>query len=112
MAIDILDDNTDRKTIQTPWYRDMDHMYFDAVYNAKKDGHGLIVLKARDKGFSYMNASLMLYEWLFYPKNVVGCGASTPEYVETFRQKFVDAWNALPTKKLSLAGKTKRTESG
>lgn len=62
----------------------------------KKNGHGLIVLKARDKGFSYMNSALCLYEWTFFQDNEVGVGASSPAYVSSFRSKIVNAWNKLP----------------
>ena len=70
--IRLRDELTSRKKLDNPWYRDMDHEYFDSIYEAKKEGKGIIVLKARDKGFSYMNSALCLYEWTFYPHNEVG----------------------------------------
>jgi hypothetical protein len=90
------DESTNRKKLQNPWYRDLDHEYFNKVYKAKEDGHGLIVLKARDKGFSYMNANMGLYEWTFFPHNEVGIGAATPAYVQSVRTKIVNSWNKLP----------------
>ena len=89
-------ENTNRKKLQNPWYRDLDHEYFDAIYNAKENGEGIIVLKARDKGFSYMNSALCLYEWTFFRNNEIGVGAPTPAYVNSFRQKIINAWNNLP----------------
>jgi len=90
------DEKTNRKRIQSPWYRDLDHEYFERVYTCKKEGRGLIVLKARDKGFSFMNAGLALYEWTFFPNNEIGVGAATPAYVASFRNKVVNSWNKLP----------------
>ena len=90
------DENTNRKKLQAPWYRDLDHEYFQAVYDCKKEGKGLIVLKARDKGFSYMNANLALYEWTFFAHNEIGVGAATPAYVTAVRTKILNSWNKLP----------------
>lgn len=90
------DDKTNRKKLANPWYRDLDHEYFDRVYQAKDNGRGLIILKARDKGFSFMNANLLLYEWTFFPTNEIGVGAATPSYVSSFRKKIIDSWNGLP----------------
>jgi hypothetical protein len=90
------DESTNRKKLQAPWYRDLDHEYYDTVYNAKKNGHGVIVLKARDKGFSYMNANMSLYEWTFFANNEVGVGAATPAYVSSVRTKILNSWNKLP----------------
>jgi hypothetical protein len=74
----------------------MDHEYFTTVYDCKKNGEGMIVLKARDKGFSYMNSALALYEWTFFANNEVGVGASTPAYVTALRTKINNSWNKLP----------------
>jgi len=90
------DEKTNRKRLQNPWYRDLDHEYFDLIYDAKKNGHGVIVLKARDKGFSFMNSALLLYEWSFYPYNEIGIGAASPVYVTSVRNKVLNAWNKLP----------------
>jgi hypothetical protein len=91
------DEKTNRKSLQSPWYRDVDHEYFNTVYECKNNGEGLIVLKARDKGFSYMNSALALYEWTFFANNEVGVGASTPSYVTALRTKINNSWNKLPT---------------
>lgn len=90
------DEDTNRKKLQNPWYRDLDHEYFHNVYEAKENGHGLIILKARDKGFSYMNSGLCLYEWSFFPDNEIGIGAATPAYVNSVRTKIIKAWSKLP----------------
>tara|TARA_R110002110_G_scaffold175861_1_gene379637 strand:+ start:2911 stop:4788 length:1878 start_codon:yes stop_codon:yes gene_type:complete len=90
------DEATNRKKLQAPWYRDLDHEYYDHVYDCKAKGEGLIVLKARDKGFSYMNANMGLYEWTFFPHNEIGIGAATPSYVSSVRTKIINSWNKLP----------------
>lgn len=55
-----------RKTMISPLYRDQDHEYYLEVHWAKhgdgkdnKGGYGIIVLKARRKGFSQPNSSLI-----------------------------------------------------
>ena len=51
-----------RKTLIYPWYRDMDHEYFDLFDQCKEENKGMIVIKARDKGFSYMNSGILAHE--------------------------------------------------
>jgi len=85
-----------RKSLNHPDYRDQDHEYFDLIHRAKQEGKGLIVLKARDKGFSYMNSGLALWEWTFFRNNEIGIGAPTPAYVAAMRTKINNMWNDLP----------------
>ena len=54
-----------RKTMISPIYRDQDHEYFNIVNKAKVDGKGVIVLKARRKGFTFMNVNILLHEWTY-----------------------------------------------
>ena len=89
-------DGSSRKSLNNPDYRDQDHEYFSLVNQAKEEGKGLIVLKARDKGFSYMNSGLALWEWTFFPNNEIGIGAPTPSYVSAMRTKITNMWNDLP----------------
>lgn len=65
----------DRKVLTLPFYRDMDHIYFNAVKECKVDRCGLMVVKARDKGFSMMNASIASTEYQLYDSNEVGLAA-------------------------------------
>jgi hypothetical protein len=91
------DEVTNRKKMISPLYRDQDHEYYDAVNDAKVNGHGIIVLKARRKGFSFMNANILLHEWTFYQNAEIGIGAQTHQYVEDFRKKMILSKDALPT---------------
>ena len=54
-----------RKTLISPWYRQMDHEYFDLFETCKNEGKGMIVIKARDKGISYMNSGMIAHEYTF-----------------------------------------------
>jgi len=97
--IDFLVESTDgssRKSVEYPLYRDMDNEYFTEVENAEKGEYGLIVLKARRKGFSFMNANLLLHEWTLYPTSSVGVGAQTDKFVQDFRDKVLITYNRLP----------------
>ena len=76
-----------RKTLIAPWYRDMDREYFNLFENCKDEGKGMIVIKARDKGFSYMNSGMLAQEFTFYPFNEVGIAAGLQVTADSFFQK-------------------------
>ena len=85
-----------RKTMISPLYRDQDHEYFLSVHKCKEDGKGLICLKARRKGFSFMNVNILLHEWTCYAHSENGLGAQKEEYVQDFRKKLLLSYNELP----------------
>ena len=85
-----------RKTMISPIYRDQDHEYFQTVHKCKEDGQGLICLKARRKGFSYMNVNILLHEWTCYGHSENGLGAQKEEYVQDFRKKLMLSYSELP----------------
>ena len=76
-----------RKTLISPWYRDMDKIYFDLFDRCKKEGKGMIVIKARDKGFSYMNSGILAHENTFFPYNHVGVAAGLQVTATSFFDK-------------------------
>lgn len=98
-----LADGARRKTMIPPRYRDQDHEYFLEIHHAKygdgkenKGGYGIIVVKARRKGFSFMNADVLLHEWTCYPHSENGLGAQRDDYVQDFRKKLIMSYNELP----------------
>tara|TARA_R110002126_G_scaffold94290_4_gene222689 strand:+ start:364 stop:2313 length:1950 start_codon:yes stop_codon:yes gene_type:complete len=84
-----------RKTMISPIYRDQDHEYFKMVHDCKENGQGLICLKARRKGFSFMNVNILLHEWSCYGHSENGLGAQKEEYVQDFRKKLLLSYNEL-----------------
>ena len=94
--VELYDPNKNRKVMDNPFYRDMDHEYMQEIYDAKKNGYGLIVLKARRKGFSFMNSGVLLYDWTFNENSESGIGAQTENYVSDFRRKMMLSYNQLP----------------
>lgn len=52
-----------RKILDFPRFYDMDYFFFKEVEAARQEGKGLIVAKARRKGFSYKNAWLVANEF-------------------------------------------------
>ena len=84
-----------RKTLISPWYRQMDHEYFDTFEQCKKDGTGMIVIKARDKGFSYMNSGMIAHEYTFFPFNDVGIAAGLQATADAFFDKTKKGLNGL-----------------
>lgn len=85
-----------RKGMISPIYRDQDHEYYLEVHNAKEGGYGIIVLKARRKGFSYMNANILLHEWICFAHSENGIGAQKELYVQDFKKKMMLSYNELP----------------
>ena len=73
-----------RKTLIAPWYRDMDKEYFDLFETCKDEEKGMIIIKARDKGFSYMNSGILAQEFTFYPFNEVGIAAGLQVTADSF----------------------------
>lgn len=91
------DEKTGRKKMLPPSYRDQDHEYYTAIHEAKEGGYGIIVGKARRKGFSFMNANILLAEWSLYPDSENGIGAQMEHYVQDFRKKMMLSYYSLPT---------------
>lgn len=94
-----------RKSMISPLYRDQDHEYYLEVHWAKhgdgldnNGGYGIIVLKARRKGFSFMNSNILLHEWVCYSHSENGLGAQREDYVQDFRKKLLLSYNELPPK--------------
>ena len=88
--------NSRRKGMISPIYRDQDHEYFTEILKAKEGGYGVIVLKARRKGFSFMNANILLHEWICYAHSENGIGAQKELYVQDFKKKMMLSYNSLP----------------
>mgnify|MGYP003123969036 CR=1 FL=1 len=84
-----------RKTLISPWYRQMDHEYFNLFETCKKEGKGMIVIKARDKGFSYMNSGMISHEYTFFPFNDVGIAAGLQATADAFFDKTKKGLNGL-----------------
>ena len=84
-----------RKTLISPWYRQMDHEYFDLFQTCKQDGKGMIVIKAPDKGFSYMNSGMIAHEYTFFPFNDVGIAAGLQATADAFFDKTKKGLNGL-----------------
>ncbi len=84
-----------RKTLIHPWYRAMDHEYFDTIEICKDEGKGMIVIKARDKGFSYMNSGAVAHEYTFFPFNDVGVAAGLQATADAFFDKVKKGLNGI-----------------
>lgn len=90
------DAKNDRKVLGLPFFRDMDYLYFKTVEECKQDREGLIVAKARDKGFSMFNSCLIEHEFNFYPHNEVGVAAGLEDTIVSFANKVRLAHSNLP----------------
>lgn len=70
-----------------PDYRDEDHIVFDLFEEARKNQKGLIIPKARERGFSYNFSSMFAHEYIFFPKSESGIGAYTEISAKGFFRK-------------------------
>ena len=96
--IDVMDPNSKikRKVLGSPWYRQMDDSYFKLFDECKQDKCGMIIIKARDKGFSEMNSLLMGSEAVLYPRANVGLAAGLDVTAQTMFAKIKNGLNNLP----------------
>lgn len=86
-----------RKVMDFPFYRDIDHEYFQKVEDCKRGGRGLIVLKARRKGMSMNNVGgICLYELTIQRDVNMGVGCFLEDDVLEFRRKFENLYSELP----------------
>ena len=88
-------DKGGRKILADPWYRHLDKEYFDMFEQCKDEQKGMIIIKARDKGFSYMNSGILAHEYTFYPYNEVGIGAGLEKTATAFFDKVKKGLNGL-----------------
>jgi DNA-directed RNA polymerase delta subunit len=95
--IDVMDPNSkdQRKTLGSPWYRQMDDGYFKLFEECKQDRMGFIVIKARDKGFSEMNSVLIGSEFVMYPRANVGLAAGLEVTAQTMFSKIKTGLNNI-----------------
>lgn len=95
--IDVMDPNSNsgRKELGSPWYRQMDDGYFKLFEECKQDKMGMIVIKARDKGFSEMNSVLIGSEFVLYPRANVGLAAGLDVTAQTMFNKVKTGLNNL-----------------
>lgn len=77
------DEKLQRKVNKLPEFIDMDYYYFLELEAAKNSGKGMIVAKARRKGFSYKNAAICVWAYNFLRESKTYVGAYLAEYAET-----------------------------
>lgn len=85
-----------RKELGSPWYRQLDDTYFKMFEECKTDGNGMIIIKARDKGFSEMNAVTTGHEWTMYPDSNSGIAAGLDASAQTIFRKIKKGIYNLP----------------
>tara|TARA_R110002050_G_scaffold116946_1_gene233604 strand:- start:30891 stop:32906 length:2016 start_codon:yes stop_codon:yes gene_type:complete len=70
----------ERKILTFPSFLDMDYYYFMECELARQNGQGVIVAKARRKGFSYKNGALCVYQYNFFRDSTSIIGAYLQAY--------------------------------
>lgn len=85
----------DKNKVDFPRFTDLDLEYFLAVEEAIEKRMNLCVIKARQKGFSFKNASLATYEFHLVRESICMMGAYRPEYADDVWKKFCDYSNFL-----------------
>jgi hypothetical protein len=105
--IKMADDKLGREIISHPYYRDLEHEFSELIEDCKskvdnkgkiiKNAEGIIVPKARDKGFTYDTSLLIgLYEAIFYEGNEVGFGSGSPDEMSKIKNILSFAHSELP----------------
>ena len=74
------DSGVQRKILTFPSFLDMDYYFYHEVELARAAGQGLIVAKARRKGFSYKNGALAVWNYNFLRDSTSIIGAFLAEY--------------------------------
>lgn len=74
------DGGVKRKILTFPSFLDMDYYFYHEVELARAAGQGLIVAKARRKGFSYKNGALAVWNYNFLRDSTSIIGAFLAEY--------------------------------
>lgn len=96
IKIDVYDETERRRKKDFPIYRDIDHEFFDELYEAEKNKQGLIFLKPRRKGFTTDMIAMNLHEWCMYRDNEIGVGIYDEDHLSQFRQKLIETRETLP----------------
>jgi hypothetical protein len=66
-----VDDGKRQRKVDTfPKFLDMDYYWYHELEQAEQNGQGMIVVKARRKGFSYKNAFGMAWKYNFFPFSI------------------------------------------
>lgn len=89
------DPKTGRKTLIAPRFVDMDLEYFLAVEKARNAGKHLVVVKARQKGFSEKHAALLGKEFTFFAHSQSIITAGEEKYSNATMRMCIRGLNAL-----------------
>lgn len=85
--ISLLKKGATRKSLDYPFYRELDRTLFDNIVDAKKHKYSLIVGKPRRVGLSYVGSATSAYELLFHVLNEIGVAAGQDDKAQDFYEK-------------------------
>jgi hypothetical protein len=85
--IELLEEGASRKTMGSPFYRELDRRLFNEIADAKKNHYGLIIGKPRRVGLSWVGANTSVYELLFYLNAKIGVAAGQDDKAQDFYEK-------------------------
>lgn len=74
-----------KKVVSFPDFWDGDYDYFHQLEESRKEGKHQIVLKTRRRGYSYKNASLALWKYLFFRESITLVAAYEKKYLTSPR---------------------------
>lgn len=85
--IEVLKPGASRKTLGSPFYRELDRRLFSEIKQAKKNRYGLIIGKPRRVGLSWVGSATSVYELLFYKLAKIGVAAGQDDKAQDFYEK-------------------------
>ena len=86
---------TGENGIQSPWYTDLHHELYNELEYCKLYEQDLCLLKARDKGFSYVGAEFVAHPFLFKSQGVGLVGGYLKEYADDVMLKVSEGFNNM-----------------
>jgi len=85
--IELLEPGATRKSMGSPFYRELDRRLFDEIHQAKRGHYGLVIGKPRRVGLSWVGSTSSAYELLFYKGNKIGVAAGQDDKAQDFYEK-------------------------
>jgi hypothetical protein len=106
--IELLKKGASRKTMDSPFYRELDRRLFGEIQDAKRNKFGLIIGKPRRVGLSVVGSTSTAYELLFHQGNKIGVAAGQEDKAQDFYEKVKDLLkNIIPEYRSGILVKNK-----
>jgi len=111
VQIMMLKQGQNKKKLNYPYYRVLDHMIFLEIEKAELLGYGLIIGKARRMGLSYIGDCMTIWNLLFHMNAETAIGAGKADKAKDLYNKVVKSLENLRDE-YKVSYKSKQTNTG